>query len=460
MSRARAWLAKGTSRGEVDASDTAPADAHAPLDVTIVGITGTTCRAAVSAWGDVTPLGATTTDALSWFVAADDRWHVPAQEATVRQRRIEGAPVVETRIRVVDGDAVQRVWSVADGGGLTIVEVENESPLPFAVAFAGGDIITERPPADVPVRGIDLPPGAFVLPVGHRSTVRVAVAHDPAAADPAALRRAAPAMAVVRGWHAVTDRASRLVLPDEAAAEAVTAARCDLLLAGPVDPAADPLGFLSDVTELVRLGEPGDVWMPEIVEPIAAIARQRSTDVDRVLAACCRMALESGDDRAAADLGALVTRRQRDGHVAAPSVPTPLAAIRRGASAGRFVADVERCLVDGGTLLPAGLPRAWRGANFEVHHLPTGPRSSVSFAVRWHGPRPAVLWEQHGEATMLRADRVDPAWSSDAPAGEALWAAPPEPTRLTLAADLGRNDGGIGEDPDRDRAERRDGGAT
>lgn len=439
MSRAR------SRRGEGDPGSVLEADASSPAE--LVGVTGSQCRTAVSPCGDVTPLGSVDASPLSWYVAAEDRWHVPADEATVRQRRIEGTPVVETRIRVVDGDAVQRVWSVADGGGMTIVEVENESPLPFAVAFAGREVgrgvLTERPPADVPIRGLELPADAFVLPVGHRTSVRVAVPHDPAHADEAALRRAAPAMAVVRGWHAIVDRASRLVLPDEAAATAVVAARCDLLLAGPADPAADPVGFLYDVAELVRLGEPADAWMPEIVEPVAEVARRDDADVDRALAACLRMAT-GADDRAAGDLAALLDRRRRDGRVAPAAPPIALATVQRGTSAGRFVADVERCIADGGVLLPGGLPRAWRGANFEVHRVPTGPRSAVSFAIRWHGPRPAVLWEQHGEPIELGADRCDATWSTTAASGEALWAAPAEPTRLGLRADV--TDHALGED--------------
>ena len=92
--------------------------------------------------------------------------------------------------RVPDGDAVQRVWSVADGGGLTIIEIENESSRPFAVAFSGGGIVTERPTADVPIQGIDLPDDAIVLPVGHRSTLRVAIPHTSTSGTPERLVRA------------------------------------------------------------------------------------------------------------------------------------------------------------------------------------------------------------------------------------------------------------------------------
>jgi len=48
----------------------------------------------------------------------------------------------------------------------------------------------------------------------------------------------------------------------------------------------------------------------------------------------------------------------------------------------------------------------------------------LSFAVRWHGPRPALLWEAPAGVT-LRAPSLDPGWSSHETAGETLLAAPP-----------------------------------
>jgi hypothetical protein len=402
----------------------------------MVGAVGTPCRALVAPWGDVTALRGRDEEPLSWYVAADDRWHRPATESTVRQRRLDGTPVVETRVRIPDGDAVHRVWSVPDRGGLTVVEVENESPLAFAVAFAGPRVLTERPPADVPISGIDLPDGAIVLPVGHRSLVRVAIPHDPDRFGTWSLPVLAPAQAVVRGWLTVVHRASRLVLPDDGLADAVTAARTDLLLEGPVDQ-GDPVGFLLDVAELGRLGDGPDSWMPEIVGPVAAVARLDDPEVDLALEACERLAVLARDDVAAADLARLRARRLRDGRTPGPLRTGPFSDVRRGASVGRFVADVEQRIAGGGRLLGAGLPHRWLGANFEVHAVPTGPRSSVSFAVRWHGERPALLWEQHGEPQLLAAPAVDPSWSTVEPAGETLWAAPPRPTRIGVSIDPG-----------------------
>ena len=79
----------------------------------------------------------------------------------------------------------------------------------------------------------------------------------------------------------------------------------------------------------------------------------------------------------------------------------------------------------GAELLPGGLPPAWAGSDFEVFGLVIGSASSLSFAVRWHGARPAVLWEQHGLPVTLTAPQVAPEWRTAAAEGEALWPVPP-----------------------------------
>jgi hypothetical protein len=82
---------------------------------------------------------------LDWWIGAEDRWHVPARETAVRQRLVDAAPVVETALRIPGGDAVQRVYGIRrssqDGGDegaseLVMVEIENRSKLPVALALA------------------------------------------------------------------------------------------------------------------------------------------------------------------------------------------------------------------------------------------------------------------------------------------------------------------------------------
>jgi hypothetical protein len=378
-------------------------------DSGITGVLGGAWRATVTGWGAVVPWDGS--PPLDWHVAADDRWHSPATEAAVRQIRLSGSPVFETRLRVPGGDAVQRVWSVADAGGWTVVEVTNESPLPFACAFTRGDVWTSRAPAGVRIEGIDLPAGSVALPVGHRASVTVGLRHT---ADGAGLPRAHPrAEAVARGWLASTQRASRLVLPDDSLVDAVVTARCELLLGATPDRDEDPVGFLLSAAELVRLGElePGAAVSLADDVAIAAeqIARREGWDADAALDGAALVLAAAGERRAVLDV-ARITARRRPG--ALPAGP---------ADGIRTVAAVERRLARGPVLFPEGIPEPWRGSGVEAHGLSAGSSTRLSFAVRWHGERPAVLWEVDGESVELSAPAVDPSWRTSQPSGEALW---------------------------------------
>jgi len=101
---------------------------------TMVGSIGSSREAIVDPRGLVTPWFDGWS--LDWWIGADDRWHFPSRDAGVRQRLLDNAPVVETAMKVPSGDAVQRVYAVPGEEDLVIVEIENRSPIPFAVALA------------------------------------------------------------------------------------------------------------------------------------------------------------------------------------------------------------------------------------------------------------------------------------------------------------------------------------
>ena len=384
------------------------------------GVLGGSFRADVTTAGTVVPWDGSSP--LAWHVAADDRWHSPAAEATVRQQRVSGAPVFETRVRVPGGDAVQRVWSVADAGGLTLVEVANDSPLPIACAFTRQDLLTARPPADVPIEGIELPP-SIVLPIGHRASVTVALAHQRPAAG--ALPAAAPADATARGWVARAEAASRVVLPAEGVADDLVAARAEVLLTGAPDPADDPCGLILAVHELVRLGDLDAAGLDDAVVEVAAavhaISRRSGWDVDAGLAAAAAVLTRAGEERGARDVARIRDGRAGTVPPAADGEPSESSSERSMQLGVRAVAAIERRLVADGVLLPAGIPTAWLGQGFEGHGLPVGPASTVSFAVRWHGEHAAVLWEVAGDPVVLTAPAVDASWRAADATGEALW---------------------------------------
>lgn len=418
------------------------------------GVSGREWRATVTPWGRVDPWDGS--EGLDWYVAADDRWHRPSQEPTLRQQRVGDMAVVRTRLRVPTGDVVHTVYSVAAEGGLTVVEVANESTMPVAVAFTRRDLRSERPIPEQPIRGIDLPADSCVVPLGHRARVRVALAHDGRGAGPLPAGLA-DAEQVVRGWQTIIDRAGRMTLPEAGGAAAQVAAvrarRCELLLGDMAVPEEDPAGFLVDLEDLARLGEPMDPWLGELAVAVERLARVVGWEADTALESAARVLARCGDRRALRDLARLRSRR---GACAPRPVAAPSgAAVRFG---GRWL---EQLGAHGLELLPAGIPPAWYGVNVEMHGLPVGDLMddadhttghgvpTVSFAIRWHGERPAVLWELNGAETsgaelVLRAPAVDPDWRTEGNSGEALWPAPPEgftpptPAPVSMPVQLGR----------------------
>lgn len=387
--------------------------------MTSIGVLGGQWRATVTACGGIQHWGGL--DDLEWFVAADDRWHVPARESTVRQTRLGGAPVVETRVRIPGGDAVQRVYAVADHGGATVVEIDNESPLPIAIAFTGPAVVAARPAVAVPIEGIGLPASARVFPVGHHATLRVVVAHAGSADAWASWLPSLPAGAqVAAGWASVCARASRLELPDESSLASVLHSRAELLLRGPPDVDDDPIGFLLGIAQLVRLGERAVDWVPDAAQAVRRVSRDDpSWELDAALDAAGVVFADRRETRALRDLARV--RVAFDSRVGQVALVPPAAGDVSGV---RVVSVVERRLATRSMLLPAGIPAAWLGQHFEAHGIPTGPSSTVSFAVRWHGARPAVLWEAQGLPVKLSAPSLAPGWTSTEHSGEALWPAP------------------------------------
>lgn len=391
------------------------------------GVLGGRWRATVTPAGDIEPWLVERGDApptLRWHVAADDRWHTPSVEPAVRQHRVEGTAVVETRVRIPDGDAVQRVYSVPDHGGLTVIEVENASPLPIVVAFSHGGLWSQRPPT-APIEGIDLPTGSVAFPVGHHATLVVALSHRGGGQGtlPTGLP---PVTGVVRGWLSTVERAGRLVLPDAALAETVVSERCELALAGPEHPDDDPVGFLLGVGQLVRMGERAEPWLPDVAAAVEQAYKSAPRDwaLAAALDSVAAVLGAARDERALRDLAAMRATVQFD-----EALPA-----HEPGDAARHVAWIERRLVTPGpsaaALLPEGLPAGWAGSNFEVYGLPAGNGCTVSFAVRWHGARPAVLWEQTGGPVALTSPSLAPGWRSDEPKGETLW---PEPVGVPHA---------------------------
>ena len=173
------------------------------------------------------------------------------------------------------------------------------------------------------------------------------------------------------------------------------------------------MAFLLAAGELVRLGEIDRASAgrlgPDVAAAAEQVARRDGWDADAALDAAALVLARADERRGVADLVRIAGGRT-------PGRPPaePVAGVRA-------VAAIERRLARGPTLFPDGIPAAWRGAELEAHDLAVGPATTLSFAVRWHGAHPAVLWQVTGEPVELRAPAVDPAWRTSAASGEALW---------------------------------------
>jgi hypothetical protein len=315
--------------------------------------------------------------------------------------------VVETFVAVPGGDVVHRAYAcVVNGTGVLAVELENQSPLPVAIAFSRSDVATGRPVAPLPR---DAPTGArTAVPLAHRSVVRAVVGAWSGDAVPSAEQ-------VARGWVAQTQTGARYDLPDPALAERIVAARADALLAAPDD--ADAIEFALTVHERCRLGEAARPWVTRLRSAALAVGRgarrQSSWDAEAALEAVGDVFHRAGEVRGADDVSALLGRLPQ-------SAPDPTSA-----PAGvRLLSWVERRLVrwpsdrDTAVDLLPGYPDEWIGQNLAVYDV-RRRSTALGFAVRWHEARPALLWELN-EPWPLTCRRLDPSWSSGERQGEAL----------------------------------------
>jgi hypothetical protein len=490
---------------------------------------------------------------IDWWIGADDRWRLPASEPSTRQRRIPGAPAVETAVRVPGGDAVQRCWAVP---GAVVIEVENRSPSPFALAFAlrpldargagridtisidgtdvvvDGEVVLVLPTragrmatssgargdvADTVLSGgagteaaavtcaEGLASAAVVLPVAHRTSVRVAVPlRGRHVADITAL---AGIDDVVRGWAAQERVGLTVDLPDGSLLEAIASARRALLVLDPDEPgpaedaalvvaALGAWGRHAEAEDIIRslwarertdgsFDEPGGRGAPGgphlwalasgwtfrpdralvgglreamtaaagWIEDLAAGGRLREPDAAWAAAgaaAAGAMAGEAGLATLASTLFTLsVDDRLRVG--SPPDVldlisgagpvwplerlldPSTLAAAVAGhtpSATAAFLVAARRVLVaepapGHAEILPAPDP-SWLGHGVEVHRAPLRAGGVLSYAIRWHGSRPALLWEVDGAPGPVRLTTpgYDRRFLTVEPTGDALLEGP------------------------------------
>lgn len=232
------------------------------------------------------------------------------------------------------------------------------------------------------------------------------------------------------------------------------------LAAGLLADAQDGRGFVGDPATTVaaidvwagrwRLGATPDEMEPALLPLASAVtALTRGSGLRRVVPSFSDPAGVLGAAASAADsLGqsSLARGLRLAAGAAQPPLPSAVSAsasmvgpwgvVHRDdgsvdvAAVAETVCDlVDSLVADRG--IDISLVQGWQvdqaGTAVECHAVPTSA-GLVSFAIRWHGRRPALLWEvtpwPDREAATLRTPVLDPAWSTTTVEGDALLAEP------------------------------------
>ena len=304
---------------------------------------------------------------------------------------------------------------------------------------------------------------AAVLPLAPRVPLRVTLPVEGELASPPG----SPEEVAV-GWRAVGERAASVDLPDDAAVRAWRRGiAASILAAGCSDRATlaraavvlDRVG-LPDEADRAREALIGEIERSGPPPPVATAAlralasrRLRTGRVSGLAELAGPLAEAAGDhldpltlEQVAAVLETEAPAAARDARRllaetgSASPMPDAVAtadrvsvAVRDSVAFGRDgLAGVEAlldCLAaeapDHLVMLPAQ-PEAWKGASIDARALVTR-QGMLSFSVRWHGPRPALLWDlQPRRDEVPRVPRVtlrcglDESWATESRSGEAL----------------------------------------
>lgn len=310
-----------------------------------------------------------------------------------------------------------------------------------------------------------------VWPVPHTATLRMVVALDREIASSAAVPTAAD---ISRGWKAHLQQGLRVEVDDLEVGQELAGAAQTLLTQWPdrrqapaTVLAMSELGFGRDAGRLFELVERSDDDA-SIVRSLARWAQlgdqtHQLEDLEMLLGRVAKAAhvIATGPnvlvgpawlpDALVALGGRLHQIDQPDVAERVQNLPVEVRAIEGAAdrlaqlakqqdkrrvwpehqlesSAGYLRALRAAIAADTGTelaLLP-DLPQLWRGRSLDVHNLAVA-NGQVSFGLRWHGPRPALLWEARLAPEVpfqLTVPSIDPGFSSTEREGETLLADP------------------------------------
>jgi len=355
------------------------------------------------------------------------------------------------------------------------------------VAAGSGEpwsVVTDGPTAtsaEARIRGSDNF-GAMVFPLPHRATLLSYI--DPGAvwiddrgdesgfvADERPVDRVVSPADIAAGWRAIARRGAAIDVPDRQMNQAwsrivpdlvIAAGSDDAAMAASVAPHLDAAGLHDEAdrarTTVVIAAEAGMLHGLDAVAAVAALASRdllaglpsgldqligglladAGDSMDRATLAGAAMAIGPDDQVLATDLVRLAAGLPDDESIP-PSADPAVGSNAGGSPVARAASVVLDHLIgvdhllgvagENGSaasrtldLLPV-VPVGWFGQPLDVRGLVTRA-GVVSFSLRWHGARPALLWERVGgpRLVVLTCSGLDPSWESTDRQGEALLA--------------------------------------
>lgn len=271
---------------------------------------------------------------------------------------------------------------------------------------------------------------------------------------------------VAAGWLAVVSRGASLALPDETAEQAwqrgmaaciLAAGGADLVTASRAAVVLDRVGLTDEADRgrelLLRASASSQLSPVDAAAGLRALASRRLRGgrvsglaewagplvdaaggrLDAFTLEQVASALEPEAPAAARDARRLLAETTSTVPSSSPvSSRGDLGEIVRLSAAfgGDGLAGIEAlldCLVaetPDQLLMAPALSRAWRGVSIDTRSLETR-HGRLSFSVRWHGSRPALLWElvpptQRPSPPVALRCGLDESWTTSEPSGESL----------------------------------------
>lgn len=362
--------------------------------------------------------------------------------------------------------------------GRRVVRFESAPASVACAAGAEGDLLQQLPEPTDGTRAAEVTcrsgaaQAAAVWPLPHTATLRMVVELGEVTSAGASVPGTDD---INRGWATHLDQGMRIDVDGLPVAEHLRVAARSALTLWPAVPdtpsaitAMSELGFGRDVGRLLDLLDrcDDDAAVLRSLARWAQLGEQADQldDLERILGRLARAAHEidsRGGDLAGAGwlADALVALGGRLHQIDQPDVAERIQGFevagrlvegaadrlaettneldRRGAwssepmrSAATYVRSLRAVIGqdfgDDLLVLLADLPVSWRGRAVDVFDLPIA-NGTVSYGLRWHGPRPALLWEANlvPEVSLtVRVPGIDPDFVSTDRQGEVLLADP------------------------------------